>query len=106
MIDEDMEEITKEWSKKFLVPIDDAELSDPDIIGIPLVTRVKHDEQTSAKKKKKNEEVQDIDTDEDDSTSKESGPPSPTRGGGDEVNQEVGGEEGEKQGEGEVTPPK
>jgi hypothetical protein len=57
MKDEDMEEIMKEWLTKFLVLVDDAELSDPDIIGSPLVTRVKHVGQTSAKKKKKNEEV-------------------------------------------------
>jgi hypothetical protein len=51
--------------------------------------------------------VQDIETDEDDTTSKESGPHSPTGvGGGDKVNQEGGGEEGEKKGKDEVTPPK
>jgi hypothetical protein len=44
-------------SMEFLVPIDTVELYDPDIIGIPLVTRVEHDEQTSMKKKKKKEEV-------------------------------------------------
>jgi hypothetical protein len=101
-----MEEITKEWPTEFLVPVDDAELSDPDIIGSPLVTRVEHVRQTSAKKKKKKEEVQDIETDEEDNASEESGPGSPTGGGGDKVNQEGGGEEGEKKGEGEATPPK
>jgi hypothetical protein len=39
LTDEDMEEITKEWPAEFLVPVEDAELSDPDIIGSPLVTR-------------------------------------------------------------------
>jgi hypothetical protein len=58
------------------------------------------------KKKKKKEEVQNIETDEEDNASKENGPASPAEGGGDEVNQELGGEEGEKQGEGEATPPK
>jgi hypothetical protein len=38
-----MEEITKEWLIEFLVPNDDAELSNLDIIEIPLVTRAKHD---------------------------------------------------------------
>jgi hypothetical protein len=47
-----MEKITKEWSKYFLVPIAYAKLSDADIIGIPLVSRVDHVEQTNAKKKK------------------------------------------------------
>jgi hypothetical protein len=37
-----MEDITKEWPTKFLVPFDDVELSDPDIIGSPLVTWAKH----------------------------------------------------------------
>jgi len=32
LTDEDMEEITKEWPAKFLVPVEDLELSDPDII--------------------------------------------------------------------------
>jgi hypothetical protein len=41
--EEDMEEITKEWPTKFLVRVEDVELSDPNIIGSPLVTRVEHD---------------------------------------------------------------
>jgi len=57
MTDEDMEDITKEWPTKFLVPVEDEEHSDPDIIGSSLVTRIEHDGQTSAKKKKKKEEV-------------------------------------------------
>jgi hypothetical protein len=72
MTDEDMEEITKEWPEKFLVPDEDAELFDPDIIGSPLVTRVEHDGNTSAKKKKKKEEVQNIEINEEDSASEES----------------------------------
>jgi hypothetical protein len=43
LIEEDMEEITKEWPTKFLVPVEDAELSDPDIIRSPLVTRTEYD---------------------------------------------------------------
>jgi hypothetical protein len=50
--------------------------------------------------------VQNIKTDEEDSASKESEPNSPVGGGGYEVHQEEGGEKGEKQGKGEVTPPK
>jgi len=43
LTDEDMEEITKEWPTKFLIPVEYAKLSDHDIIGSPLVTRVEHD---------------------------------------------------------------
>jgi hypothetical protein len=102
---EDMEEITKEWPAKFLVPVENAELSEPNIIGIPLVTRVEHDGQSNAKKKKKKDEVQDIESDEKDNASEETMPDSPTGGGGDEVNKEEEGEE-DKQDKGEVTPPK
>jgi hypothetical protein len=42
LTDEDMEQITKEWLEEFLVPVDDAELSDTDTIGSPIVTRVEH----------------------------------------------------------------
>jgi hypothetical protein len=57
LTEDDMEEITKEWLAKFLVPVHDTKLFDPDIIGSPLVTRVEHDGQGNKKKKKKNEEV-------------------------------------------------
>ena len=60
LTNENTKEITKEWLAEFLVPVEDAELSDPDIIGSHLVTWVKHDGQTRAKKKKKKEEVQNI----------------------------------------------
>jgi hypothetical protein len=43
LINEDMEEITKEWLAEFLVLVEDAEIYDPNIIESPLVTRVKHD---------------------------------------------------------------
>jgi hypothetical protein len=38
-----MEEITKEWPTKFLVLVEDEELSNPDIIKSPLVTWTKYD---------------------------------------------------------------
>jgi hypothetical protein len=85
--------------------VEDAELSDPDIIGSPLVTQVKHDGQSSTKKKNKKDEVQDIESDEKDSASEETVPDSPAGGGGDEVNKEEEGEE-DKQEKGEATPPK
>jgi hypothetical protein len=92
-------------AEEFLVPVVDAELSDTDIIGSPLVTRVEHVRQSSGtKKKKKKEEVQNIETDEEDNASEENG--SGSLGGGDEENGQGGGDEGEKQGEGEATPPK
>ena len=49
--------------------MEDAELFDPDIIRIPLVTQVEHDGKGNKKKKNKKEEVQDIDSDEKDSAS-------------------------------------
>jgi hypothetical protein len=99
-----MKDITKEWPAEFLVPIEYVDLSDPDIIEIPMVTCVEYDGHTSVKKKKKKEEVQE--NDEEDRASEESRLDSPARGGGDELNQEEGGEEGEKQGKGRATQPK
>jgi hypothetical protein len=92
-----MEEITKEWPAEFLVLVEYVELSDPDIIESPLVTRVEHDGQRSMKKKKKKEEVWDIESDEKYIASEETIPESPAGGGGDEVNQEEGGGKGDKQ---------
>jgi hypothetical protein len=76
----------KTWRKspkngrtKFLVPVEDADLSNVDIIGSPLVTRVEHVRQSNAKKKKKKEEVQSIETDEEDNTSEEDGTDSPEK---------------------------
>jgi hypothetical protein len=87
LTNEDMEQIMKEWMEEFLGPVNDAKLSDPNIIGIPLVTWFEQVGQTSAKKKKKKEEVKDVQTDEEKNASEESGPGSLARGGGDEVNQ-------------------
>jgi hypothetical protein len=38
-----MEEITREWPAKFIVPFGDAELSDPNIIKSTLVTQTDYD---------------------------------------------------------------
>jgi hypothetical protein len=101
-----MEQITKEWSEEFLVPVIDAELSDTDTIGRPMVTRVEHVGQSSGmKKNKKKEEVQDIETDDEDNASEENGSDSPGKGGEDKENGQGEGDEGEKQGEGEATLP-
>jgi len=80
MINEDMEEITKEWTKKFLVLVEYVELSNTDIIRTPLVTQVKHVGQSSVKKKKKKVEVQHIEIYED-NTSVEDGSRSLEGGG-------------------------
>jgi hypothetical protein len=100
LTEEDMEEITKEWPAKFLVPVEQTELSDPDLIGSPVVTREEYDGPSSAKKMKKKEEVQEINN-----ASEKTAADSPGGGGGDEVNQEEEGEE-DKKDKGEVTPPK
>jgi hypothetical protein len=55
-----MEDITKEWSVEFLVSVEQTELFDPDIIGVPLITRMEWDGPSNAKNKKKKEEVQEI----------------------------------------------
>jgi hypothetical protein len=52
---EDMEEITKERLDEFLLPVGDAELSDPDLIDSPMVTQTEYEGQRSARKKKKKE---------------------------------------------------
>jgi hypothetical protein len=56
---EDLEEITKEWPIEFLIPVDQAALSDPNLIGSPVVTRKEYDAPSSSKKKKK-EDVKEI----------------------------------------------
>jgi hypothetical protein len=97
LTEEDMEEITKEWPAEFLILVGDAEISNPDIIEIPLVTREEYDGPSSARKKKKKEEVQEIN-----SASEKTMFDSPG-GEGDEVSQEKEGEEDKKE-KGEVTP--
>jgi hypothetical protein len=70
MTNNDMEKIMKEWSEEFLVSVDDAELSDTDIIGSPLVTQVEHVGQSSrTMTKKKQEYIQNIETNEEDNAS-------------------------------------
>jgi hypothetical protein len=117
IVDEGMEQIIKEWPKAFLVPVVDAELSDTDTIGSPMITRVEHVGQPSGTKKqrerKKKVEVQDIESDEEE-THGDNGFGSP-RGGENEAGQgggedeaegrEGGDEEAEEQGGGEATPP-
>jgi hypothetical protein len=95
LAEEDIEEIIKEWPAEFLVPVNQAELSDPDLIRSPVVTQEEYDAPTSSKKKKK-EEVQELKNASD----------SLEGGGGDEVYKEEEEGEEDKQKQGEVTPPK
>jgi hypothetical protein len=94
---EDMEEITKEWPTKFLVPVEQTELSDLDLIRSPVVTREEYDRPRSTRKKKKKEEVQEINNASEKTMSDSLG--------NDEVSQEKEGEEDKKE-QGEVTSPK
>jgi hypothetical protein len=87
LTDEDIEEITKEWSTEFLVLVKQTELSNLNIIRILVVTREEYDEPSSSKNKKNNGEVQEISN-----ASKESSFDS-LGVGGNEVNQEEEGEE-------------
>jgi hypothetical protein len=50
-----MEEITKEWPIELLVPVDQEELFDPNLIRIPLVTCEEYDAPNSSKRKKNEE---------------------------------------------------
>jgi hypothetical protein len=95
-----MKEITKEWPVEFLIPVEQMELSNLDIIGIPMVTREEYDGPNNINKKNK-EEVQEIN-----SASEETVSESPRGGGDDEVDQKEDEGEEDKQEQGEVTPPK
>jgi hypothetical protein len=53
--EEDMEEITKEWPAEFLILVDQEELSDPDLIGSPMVTQEEYDVPSNSKKENKEE---------------------------------------------------
>jgi hypothetical protein len=80
IIEEYMEEITKELPMDFLVPVDQAKLSDPDLLGSPMVTREEYDVPGSSIRKK-TKEVQQLNN-----ASKETTLELPQGGGDDEVN--------------------
>jgi hypothetical protein len=88
LVEEDMEEITKEWLAEFLEPVDQAELSDPNLIGSLVFTCEEYDAPDNSRKKKK-EEVHELS-----SASKETTLDSLEGGGGDEVDKEE--DEGEE----------
>jgi hypothetical protein len=50
-----MEEITKEWPAELLVPVDQEKLSDPNLIGSPLVTHEEYDAPNNSRRKKMEE---------------------------------------------------
>jgi hypothetical protein len=79
---EGMEEINKEWPTEFLIPVNQEELSNPDLIGSPVVTHKEYDAPSSRRRKKK-EEVQELNN-----ASKETASDLPGGGGGDEVDKE------------------
>jgi hypothetical protein len=79
---EDMEEIIKEWLTEFLILVDQAELSDPDLIVSLVVTREEYDAPRSSRRKKK-EEVQYLNNASDETASE-----SPRGGGDEEVDKE------------------
>jgi hypothetical protein len=55
LMEEEMEEITKEWPGEFLILVDQVELFEPDLIGSPVVPREECDAPSSIKRKKKEE---------------------------------------------------
>jgi hypothetical protein len=77
--EEDMEKITKEWPAEFLIPVNQVALSDPNLIGILVVTHEEYDTPSSSRKKKK-EDVQEMHNISEETTSN-----SPIEGGDDEV---------------------
>jgi hypothetical protein len=97
LTEEDLEEITKEWSANFLIPIDPTEMSDPKIDSME-AAHIEHDT-PETNIRKKTEEVQDLS-----STSKKTASTSPRRRGDDEV-EEINGKEDEHK-QGEVTLPR
>jgi hypothetical protein len=100
LIEEDMEEITKEWPEQMLVPVNHTELSGPDLIGSLVVTHEEYNAPNNSRKKKK-EDVHEIHI-----TSEETASDSPSEGGDDEVDKEEKEGEEDKHKKSKVTPPR
>jgi hypothetical protein len=98
--EEDMEEITKEWPAELLIPVDQVELSNPNLIRSFVVTREEYDAPSSSRRKKK-EEIQEMNNASEETASDTHG-----GGGDDEVDKEEEKGEEDKQKQGEVTPPR
>jgi hypothetical protein len=96
-MEEDLEEITKDWSEDLLIPADPADMSNPETDSLE-ATQKEHDTPRPSIRKK-TEEFQDLR-----SASKNIYLVSLDRGGDDKVEEINGKEDEEKQGE--VTPPR
>jgi DNA-binding PadR family transcriptional regulator len=91
LTEEDMEEITKEWPIDLLIPVEWVELSNPDLIKSPMVTREEYGAPNCSRRKKK-EEVHELKNASEETTSD-----SPKGGGDDKVDKEEDkGEEDKK----------
>jgi hypothetical protein len=97
---EEMEEITKEWPVDLLIPVEQEEFSNPDLIESPVVTCEEYDAPNNSRRTKK-EEVQEMN-----SVSKETASNSPGGGGDDEVDKKEDKGEEDKHKQGKVTPPR
>jgi hypothetical protein len=97
LTEEDLEEITKDWSADLLIPTDPSEIFGPKLDNLDTTHKVKDTLGTNRRKNTK--EVQYLS-----STSEKTSSVSPERGGDDNA-EEVKGKEYE-QNKGEVTPPK
>jgi hypothetical protein len=100
LTEEDLDEITKDWSADLLIPADPTEMSDPELIGSSEATHKEHDTPGTSRRKK-TEEVQNLS-----SASDETASVSPGRGGDDEVDREETNGKEDQQKQGEVTPPR
>jgi hypothetical protein len=99
LTEEDLEEITKEWPTNLLIPVDPAELFDPELFRSPVVTCEGYDTPRTSRRKKI-EEVQKMNITLEETTSE-----SPSGGGDDEVDKEEKNGEEDKHKQGEITPP-
>jgi hypothetical protein len=95
---EDMEEITKEWPVELVIPIEQEELSNPNLIVSPMVNHEEYDAPNSRRRKKK-EKAQELK-----STSEERASGSPGGGGDEKVDKEEN--KGEEDKKGDVKPPR
>jgi hypothetical protein len=87
LTEEDLEEITKDWSAELLIPADPTEMSDPELIGSPETTHEAKD-LPGPSRRKKTEEVQNLS-----SASEGTASVSPGRGGDDKVEETNGKED-------------
>jgi hypothetical protein len=72
LTEEDLEEITKDWSTELLIPADPTEMSDPKIIGSSEATHEECDT-PGTNRRKKTEEVQNLRSTSEETASKSPG---------------------------------